>query len=104
MATRKTAVVAPDVAGVSPSAVRGFLRQSAELPTWTAADVVKALDIDAKTAEGVLTAMQMVGYIEPVKGGKYRNTEAGNAVAHVSKARPIEGNRGKKLSPTCSLV
>ena len=96
MATRKKAAVARDVAGVSPSAVRGFLRQSAELPTWTAADVVKALDIDAKTAEGVLTAMQIVGYIEPVKGGKYRNTEAGNAVAHVSKARPIKRETAEK--------
>jgi hypothetical protein len=38
----------------------------------------------------------MVGYIEPLKGGKYRNTSEGNAVAQVSNARPIKRETAQK--------
>jgi hypothetical protein len=96
MAGARTKKAAPELPGIAAGAVRAFLHQSAELDTWTAADVQKALSIDANAAKGVLAAMQMVGYIEPLKGGKYRNTSEGNAVAQVSNARPIKRETAQK--------
>ena len=96
MATRNKPVATPDASGVSAAAVRGFLRQSAELERRTVADVVKELAINSAAAQSVLAAMQMAGYIEPIRGGKYRNTEAGNSVAQVSKARPIKKQTAEK--------
>jgi hypothetical protein len=71
------------LAGVSPTAVRGFLLQSAESPSWTAAYLQKTLAIDGQTARGVLTALSAVGYIEPdpEQPRNWRNTEAGNKMA-----------------------
>jgi predicted nucleotidyltransferase len=96
MAGSRTKKTSPELPGVAAGAVRAFLHQSAELDTWTASDVQKALSVDASTAKGVLAAMQMVGYIESVKGGKYRNTSEGNAVAQVSNARPIKRETAQK--------
>ena len=86
------------VTGVSPSAVRDFLLQSAELPSWTAAYLQQTLAIDAQTARGVLTALSAVGYIEPdpEQPRNWRNTEAGNKMAGVSKARPIKRRTAEK--------
>lgn len=84
MATRNKALE------ITPAAVRGFLRQSAEMPEWTAEDAAKALGIKPGDAKAVLAEMQMAGYIETAGRTKYRNTAEGNAVAQVSKAKPIK--------------
>ena len=86
------------IAGVSPGAVRDFLLQSAESSSWAAAYLQKTLVVDAKTARGVLTALSAVGYIEPDpdEPRKWRNTEAGNKMAGVSKARPIKRKTAEK--------
>jgi hypothetical protein len=85
-------------AGVSPSAARDFLLQSAESPSWTAAYLQKTLAIDAQTARGVLTALAAAGYIEsdPGQPRNWRNTEAGNKMAGVSKAKPIKRKTAEK--------
>jgi hypothetical protein len=79
------------MAGLKPDAVRGFLLQAAESPSWTQAYAASTLGLDTKAAGGVLAALSMVGYIEPDPDDrkKWRNTEAGNAVAGVSKAKPV---------------
>ena len=94
MATRKRM---PETAGdplmpnVSATAVRDFLLQAAELPNWRPADVQKTLGVDGSTAKAVLDTLAMAGYIEPdvSSRGAWRNTAAGNAIARVSKSRPI---------------
>ncbi|HYI92911.1 MAG TPA: hypothetical protein VEX68_05165 [Bryobacteraceae bacterium] len=94
MATRKKqADTSPSE--VSASAIRGFLQQSAEMQSWTVDDLSKTLSIDKAAAKSVLATMQMVGYIEP-SGSRYRNTEAGNAIAKVSKAKPIKKATAEK--------
>jgi predicted nucleotidyltransferase len=87
MAARKGALDA--------EAVRGFLLQSAESSSWTAADLAKGLGIEKGATKDVLAAMLMAGYIE-AEGSGFRNTEAGNAVAKVSKARPIKKQTAEK--------
>lgn len=79
------------MAGLRPDAVRGFLLQAAELPGWTQAYAASTLGLEAKAASGVLAALSMVGYVEPDPENRkqWRNTEAGNAVAGVSKAKPV---------------
>ena len=94
MSTRKKQAD-PGISGISASAVRQFLLQSAEFPSWTADDLAKTLGIDKGATKGALAAMQMAGYIEPA-GAKFRNTEAGNAVAKVSKAKPIKKATAEK--------
>src|SRR5262245_62643644 len=86
------------VAGVSPAAVRHFLLQAAEMASWTPAYLQKTLAVDPKIAKGVLTALSAVGYIEPdpKDRGNWRNTASGNAMAGVSKARPIKRETAEK--------
>jgi predicted nucleotidyltransferase len=85
----------PGIATISPAAVRVFLQQSAEFPSWSVEDLAKALGIDKALAKGAIAAMQMSGYVEPA-GSSFRNTEAGNAVAKVSKAKPIKKATAEK--------
>jgi hypothetical protein len=85
---------APDptaIAGISAAAVRGFLLQAAEVELWTPDYAAKTLAVDKATAQQVIEALQVIGYVEPIPGRRsaYRTTEAGNAVAGVSKAKPI---------------
>lgn len=89
---------AASIAGVSASAIREFLLQSAELSPWTLQHLQKTLAVDAKTARAVAAALEMVGYIEPAKGGsdQWRNTPEGNTVAKVSAARPIKRDTADK--------
>jgi hypothetical protein len=87
MSTRKKQASAA-IPPISAAAVRGFLQQSAEFPSWSVEDLMKALGVDKTQAKGAIAAMQMSGYVEAV-GGRFRNTDSGNAVAKVSKARPI---------------
>jgi predicted nucleotidyltransferase len=94
MSTRKKQAD-PGLSGVSASAVRQFLHQSAELQSWTAEDLAKTLGLDKTATKSALAAMQMVGYIE-VTGSRFRNTEAGNAIAKVSKAKPIKKATAEK--------
>jgi hypothetical protein len=79
------------MAGLTPDAVRGFLLQAAESPNWTPAYAASTLAVDPKSIGGVLAALSMVGYIEPdpADAKLWRTTEAGNAVAGVSKAKPV---------------
>jgi hypothetical protein len=75
----------------SATAIREYLRQSAEHETWTRKGFEKALSITAKDAETALAALQMAGYVEAAgKTGTYRNTPAGNTVAEVKASRPIK--------------
>jgi hypothetical protein len=87
-----------DTAGVSATAVRDFLLQSAETPRWSLAHLQKTLAVNTQTARGVLTALSAVGYIEPDPEDPrhWRNTAAGNAMAGVSKARPIKRKTAEK--------
>ena len=94
MATRKKQADAAG-SGTSAAAVRGFLQQSAEMQSWTVDDLAKTLGIDKSAAKSVLVTMQIVGYIEP-SGSGFRNTDAGNAVAKVSKAKPIKKATAEK--------
>ncbi len=94
MATRKKQAEAA-ISGTSAAAVRGFLQQSAEMQSWTVDDLAKTLGIDKSAAKSVLMTMQIVGYIEP-SGSRFRNTDAGNAVAKVSKAKPIKKATAEK--------
>ena len=99
MATRpKHTSAAPLLSGVSAESVRGFLLQAAELGSWSSADLQKNLGIDASTARGVVTALQMTGYVESdgKNANRWRNTEAGNAMAGVSRARPITRKTAEK--------
>jgi hypothetical protein len=86
------------IAGISPAAVRDFLLQSAELTSWPVAYLQKTLAIDVPTARGVIHALSVVGYIEPdpANSKNWCNTEAGNKVAGVSKARPIKRKTAEK--------
>jgi hypothetical protein len=77
---------APDpaaIAELTAAAVRGFLRQSAELDSWTPDYAAKTLAVDKATAQQVIEALQIIGYVEPIPGRRsaYRTTEAGNTVA-----------------------
>ena len=86
------------IGGVSAAAVREFLLQSAELPSWTLDYLRKTMSLDTKTARGVATALQMVGYIKPLRSGsdEWQNTDEGNMVAKVSRARPITRKTAEK--------
>jgi hypothetical protein len=86
MPTQKSA------SGVSANAVRDFLLQAAELANWKPAYVQKTLGVDGRTATTVLNTLAMAGYVErdTTAQGAWRNTAAGNAMAGVSKARPIK--------------
>jgi hypothetical protein len=77
---------------VSAQAVRDFLLQAAELGTWTSRDAAKFLGVGPKDVKDALAALESVGYVERVPRSKdeWRNTESGNTVAGVSKARPIK--------------
>ena len=79
------------MAGLTPDAVRGFLLQAAESPNWTPSYAASTLAVDPKSISGVLAALAMVGYIEadPADPKRWRTTAAGNAVAGVSKAKPV---------------
>jgi hypothetical protein len=94
MATRKKRSD-PGISSISAAAVRGFLQQSAEYDSWSAGDLAKALGIENAQAKIAIAAMQMSGYIEST-GTSFRNTEAGNAVAKVSKAKPIKKATAEK--------
>lgn len=91
MATAKKSAPTLSTAGLKPDAVRSFLLQAAEFLSWTQTYAASTLGLDTKTAAGVVAALSMVGYVEPDPDDrkKWRNTEAGNAVAGVSKARPV---------------
>ncbi len=78
-----------EIAGVSAGAVREFLLEAAEVESWDLAYVAKALAIDRAAAAQVVQALEASGYVERAGKG-WRNTAAGNAVAGVSKARPIK--------------
>ena len=79
------------MAGLTPDAVRAFLLQAAESPNWTETYAASTLGVEPKAATGILAALSMVGYIEPDPAGakRWRTTEAGNAMAGVSKAKPV---------------
>jgi DNA-binding transcriptional MocR family regulator len=75
---------------LSPAAVREFLSQSADLKSWTATDMAKLLGVSRERAEQIVAALAAAGYIERLGGHRaWRNTAAGNAVAGVSKASPV---------------
>jgi hypothetical protein len=101
MATRKRpgqsggATIVP---GVHAEAVRDFLLQSAELPNWSPAYLQKILGIGPQESKTVLSALSMVGYIEPDPDSprSWRNTDAGNAMAKVSRARPVKRETADK--------
>ncbi len=67
------------IAGISAAAVRGFLLQAAELDSWTPDYAAKTLAVDKATAQQVIEALQVMGYVEPIPGrrSEYRTTEAG---------------------------
>ena len=58
---------------VSAEVAREFLRQSAEVGTWTTAYAQKILGVDAAATRQALDTLAATGYIEPVgkskKGG-----------------------------------
>lgn len=77
---------------VSAAAVRDFLRQAAQLPEWDAKFIRAVLGIDAGKVSEVLQWMQVLGHIELISSRKstWRNTEAGNALAHVKPVKPLK--------------
>lgn len=77
---------------LSAAEAREFLRQAAELPTWTTAYAQKILAVDAKTTRDALKTLETTGYIEHPDKSKdtWRNTAAGNAAVGVSEARPVK--------------
>lgn len=87
-----------DAAGVSAAAVRDFLLQSAETPNWSTAQLQKILAVEPAVARGVLAALKAAGYIEqdPRNLQRWHNTEAGNSMAGVSRARPIKRKTADK--------
>jgi hypothetical protein len=91
MTAQKHARSPAPLPGIAPAAIRSFLVQAAELPSWTADYLRKILAVDAAAANQVLLALEASGYIEPMPGkrGSWRNTEAGNRMAGVSRAKPI---------------
>jgi hypothetical protein len=77
---------------LTAATTREFLKQAAELGTWTTAYAQRVLGVDAKTAREALHALETSGYIERDKKTKdsWRNTRAGDAAVGVSEARPVK--------------
>jgi hypothetical protein len=91
MPAQKHAPSPAPLPGIPPPAIRAFLLQSAEQPSWTADYARKTLGLDAASTNQAMLALQASGYIEPVPGarGSWRITEAGSRMAGVSRAKPI---------------